>query len=74
MEWIKIDNNNLPPKGEWVICSDGTDWIKCYVTHQFEFAEGKDGRLVYSGITHFAKIELPKLNYGMDKIQLGEQR
>tara|TARA_R110000803_G_C11749367_1_gene292249 strand:+ start:66 stop:287 length:222 start_codon:yes stop_codon:yes gene_type:complete len=60
MTWIKIDNENLPTQGEWVICSDGTDWTKCYVTYQFEFAEEKDSKLVYSGITHFAKIELPK--------------
>ena len=59
MNWIKIDESNKPPIGEWVICSDGFDWDKCKLSSQREFTDPTNKRLVYKEITHFAIINLP---------------
>lgn len=61
IEWIKIDNDNLPKQGTYVLCSDGEDWEKAYVTNQFEFAENKNSKIVYTEVTHFAEIKAPNL-------------
>ena len=60
IDWIKIDGNNLPPQGKWVIITDGKEWKRALVTKQFEFVDEKYSRLVYRDITHFANIELPE--------------
>ena len=59
MKWIKIDNDNLPKQGGWVIVTDGKEWVKAYVTYQFEFVESKHSQKAYQGITHFMNIESP---------------
>lgn len=59
MNWIKIDNDNLPPQNSWVIVTDGKGWAEALVTYQFEFVPFPDSKFAYSNITHFLIINLP---------------
>lgn len=60
MEWEKLTDDNLPEPGTWVLITDGTDWLKVFVTNQFEFVEHPDDKMCYQkGITHFCRVVLP---------------
>lgn len=60
MKWEKITPDNLPKPNSYVLISDGTDWIKAFVTNQFEFVEHPNDMMAYSkGITHFCEVSLP---------------
>lgn len=60
MEWIKLTQDNFPKVGTWVLISDGTDWLRVYVTNQNEFVLNSDDKYCYrDGITHYCEVILP---------------
>jgi len=60
MEWTKLTQDNFPKAGTWVLISDGTDWLRVYVTNQNEFVLNPDDKYCYrDGITHYCEVVLP---------------
>jgi hypothetical protein len=61
MEWQELKPNNLPKQNSWVLITNGIEWEKSYITHQFEFVREPNDKLAYdqSTITHWMNIELP---------------